>query len=220
MKIIDFHAHILPGADHGSDCIETSLAQIELAKAASVDIIVATPHFYPHMHKLATFLERRKNAYEAICENTGIEILCGAEVLLCEKIENFVDIDLLCIEKTKTILLELPFSPFRNSYVNSVEALMDSGYKVVLAHAERYPADSIEALLSVGAKIQLNASAVSGIFVKKHIKRWIDADDVVALGSDIHMLNKKHYSNFKKSKQKLKSEFFDIMKRTRQYLNI
>lgn len=219
MKIIDFHAHILPGADHGSDCIETSMAQIELAKAASVDIIVATPHFYPHMHKLAKFLERRKNAYEAIYENSGIEILCGAEVLLCEKIENFVDIDLLCIEKTKTILLELPFSPFRNSYVNSVEALMDSGYKVVLAHAERYPADSIEALLSVGAKIQLNASAVSGIFVKKHIKRWIDAGDVVALGSDIHMLSKRHYNNFNRSQKKLKGAFSDIMQRSCEYLN-
>ena len=40
----DFHAHILPGADHGSDGMETSLTQLALAEAAGVDTIIATPH--------------------------------------------------------------------------------------------------------------------------------------------------------------------------------
>ena len=30
--MIDFHAHILPGADHGSDGLETSLRQLALAE--------------------------------------------------------------------------------------------------------------------------------------------------------------------------------------------
>ena len=220
MKIIDFHAHILPGADHGSDSVETSLVQLELAKAASVDIIVATPHFYPHMHKLPSFIKRRKSAYEAIAEATDMKIVCGAEVLLCEKFENFDNIDSLCIEGTKTLLLELPFSSFKPSYVNSVETLVDSGYNIVLAHAERYSADSIDPLLSIGAKIQLNASAVSGLFVKKHIKRWICSGDVVALGSDIHMSAKKYYNNFSRSQKKLKEAFTAIMERSEKYLNI
>ncbi|MEE3459824.1 MAG: CpsB/CapC family capsule biosynthesis tyrosine phosphatase, partial [Candidatus Faecousia sp.] len=42
--MIDFHAHILPGADHGSDGLETSLRQLALAEEAGVDTIVATPH--------------------------------------------------------------------------------------------------------------------------------------------------------------------------------
>lgn len=220
MKIIDFHTHILPGADHGSDSLQTSISQLNLAKKASVDVIVATPHFYPHLHKLSKFLERRESAYRALKEATDFKILCGAEVLLCEKIENFDNMDSLCIDGTKTLLLELPFSSFRESYVDSVEELIDRGYKVVLAHAERYPVSSIESLVAVGAKIQLNASAVSGILVKKHIKRWLLSDNVVALGSDIHMLGKKYYSSFDKSKRKLKSTFWDIMQRSEKYIII
>ena len=220
MKIIDFHAHVLPCADHGSDSLETSLAQIELAKKAGVDVIVATPHFYPHMHKLSSFLERRDEAFRKLSEATDSKIICGAEVLLCEKIEKFDNIDSLCLAGTKTLLLELPFSPFKDSYADSAEQLIDSGYSVVLAHAERYPVASIEALLSVGAKIQLNASAVCRLFIKKHIKRWLAAGDVVAIGSDIHMLSGKHYTSFDKSRQKLKSVFSDIMLRSEKYLNM
>ena len=220
MKIIDFHAHVLPGADHGSDSLETSLAQIELAKKAGVDVIVATPHFYPHMHKLRSFLERRDEAFYKLSEASCARIVCGAEVLLCEKIEKFDNIDSLCLAGSKTLLLELPFSPFKDSYVDSAEQLIDSGYNVVLAHAERYPVASIESLLTVGAKIQLNASAVCGLFLKKNIKKWISTEAVVAIGSDIHMLSEKHYNAFYKSRLKLKSVFSDIMLRSEKYLNM
>ena len=37
---VDFHSHILPGADHGSQNIRTSLAQLRHAAAAGVDTIV------------------------------------------------------------------------------------------------------------------------------------------------------------------------------------
>ena len=44
----DYHSHILPGCDHGSDGIKTSLKQIEMAKSVGIKTICATPHFYPH----------------------------------------------------------------------------------------------------------------------------------------------------------------------------
>lgn len=220
MKTIDFHTHVLPGADHGSDSLQTSLKQIELAKEASVDVIVATPHFYPHRHKLSAFLKRREASYLELKGATDATVLCGAEVLLCEKFENFENIDSLCIEGTKTILLELPFSAFKESYINTVEELIERGYDIVLAHAERYPVSSIDSLLAVGAKIQLNASALSGIFVKKHIKRWLAAKDVVAIGSDIHMVSKKHYGSLIKARKKLKGAFGNIMECSKKYLNL
>ena len=46
-KIIDFHAHILPGADHGSRDVKTTKAQLEMLAGAGVKAVVATPHFYP-----------------------------------------------------------------------------------------------------------------------------------------------------------------------------
>ena len=81
---IDFHSHILPGADHGSDSLEMSLSQLENAKAAGVSTIVATPHFYPDVDNVPDFLARREKAYDMLCaENTtGIKIVKAAEVQL------------------------------------------------------------------------------------------------------------------------------------------
>jgi protein-tyrosine phosphatase len=42
---IDFHCHVLPGADHGSDSLACSLSQMKKAAAAGIDVIVATPTF-------------------------------------------------------------------------------------------------------------------------------------------------------------------------------
>lgn len=42
---LDYHAHILPGCDHGSSSVDMSLKQINMAKEAGVQTICATPHF-------------------------------------------------------------------------------------------------------------------------------------------------------------------------------
>ena len=218
MKIIDFHSHILPGVDHGCDSLETSLGQLELSKRANVDIIIATPHFYPHMHTLASFFKKRERAFTELSARSGVKIIRGAEVLLCDNLQNLDGINSLCIEGTRTLLIELPFSPFKDSYADTVEDLIDDGYKIVLAHAERYLRSSIERLLELGVGIQLNASAVSRLFVKKHIRKWLADGDVVALGSDIHMLDKKSYADLATARKKLGSDFDIIMQKSMEYL--
>lgn len=214
MKVIDFHAHVLPCADHGSDSLETTRTQMELSALASVDTIVATPHFYPHRHKLEDFLARREAAKALLSDKEKRKILLGAEVLLCDNLDKLPGLSKLCIESTRTILLELPFNDFKNSYVEVVSSLLEQGYAVVLAHAERYKCENINALREIGAKIQLNAAAVAAPFMKRHIKEWIASGDVVALGSDIHMADKSAYKRFLKAKKKLGREFENIMEKT------
>ena len=201
-EIVDFHAHILPGADHGSDSVETSLKQLTLAKNASVNTIIATPHFYPHVHSVEEFLKIRNQAYlslESAKEADMPKIILGAEVLLCVGIDRLAGIDKLCIEGTKTILIELPFADFSSDYVETVVGLIESGYEVILAHAERYNPAHIEQLRSVGAKLQLNAKVLSTRFVLCSIRTWLKEGSVVAIGSDIHGVDPVAYKNFKKA---------------------
>lgn len=56
---LDYHAHVLPGCDHGSDGLETSLRQLDMAAAAGIRTVCATPHFYPHRESAESFLRRR-----------------------------------------------------------------------------------------------------------------------------------------------------------------
>ena len=66
MTEIDFHAHILPGCDHGSDGWETSRRQLVLARKAGVGMICATSHFYGHHTSVERFLQKRQRCYETL----------------------------------------------------------------------------------------------------------------------------------------------------------
>lgn len=207
MDIVDFHAHVLPGADHGSHSVENSLCQLKMAKECGVSRIVATPHFYPSRDTVASFKQRQVACFEKIAplaQKMGIELVMGAETLICENIENLPGLAQICLGNSSVILLELPFNDFSREYVYSVKALLRSGFQVVLAHADRYPPDDIEVLIDCGAKIQLNADSLATLFKNRSLYRWIDMGVVVALGSDIHGNDKRAYQKFITAQKRLK----------------
>lgn len=46
--LTEYHCHILPGMDDGSDSVDTSLKMVEMLKTQGVGRLIATPHFYAH----------------------------------------------------------------------------------------------------------------------------------------------------------------------------
>ena len=206
MNIVDFHTHIIPKADHGSSSIETSLFQVNEALANGVSRIIATPHFYPTSHKMETFLQRRNEGYLQLREALGdspVQIKLGAEVLFCDSIEELPNLEKLFIEGTNSLLLELPFSTFAESYTDSVYALKKRGVDVILAHADRYPTEHIEKLVEYGARLQLNADSLVGFFKRKSLYKWLERGLVIALGSDIHGNDRTAYQCFTKASMKI-----------------
>ena len=205
-NIIDFHAHVLPGVDHGSDSLDNSLLQLDLAAKSGVKRVVATPHFYPDRHSVEDFLDFRHRAFSSLCSAVSEAhpaLSLGAEVLICDGIERLSGLSELCVKGTNVILLELPFTVFNPSYADSVFRLTKDGFCVVLAHVDRYPSENIELLCEAGAKMQVNAGALCGLFVPGHIKKWLSGGRVIALGSDIHMEDKGAYKRFEKAKSRI-----------------
>ena len=206
MDIVDFHSHILPHADHGSSSTATSLTQLKLAQDFGVKRIILTPHYYPQKENPDHFIERREKCYAHLLKSLpsdAPELRVGAEILICDNIEEMPLLDQLCIRGTKVLLLELPFSDFSKSYVDSVSYLTYNGYTVVLAHADRYNPSDIDALIDAGAKVQINAEALAKLFIGKHIKKWLDNGVVYAIGSDIHGEDKKAYKVFNNAIKKI-----------------
>ena len=218
IDVVDFHSHILPRVDHGSGSIETSLNQLQLAKSFDVTRIISTSHFYPHKHTLDSFLPLRSNAANELlnkCKDDKIQIKLGAEVLLCPGLENFASLKKLCFSGTKYILLELPFLDFKDEYCETVEALLDNGFDIILAHADRYPKDNINTLIRLGVnKLQLNAESLAKFIKEKHLYSWIESGYVVALGSDIHGSDVTAYKKFSKAKSKLSDELAFIKEKS------
>ena len=223
MYKIDFHSHILPGADHGSDGIETSAFQLNEAISVGINTIVATPHFYPHRHSVDQFLQKRNAAAQILAEHIKkndlpIDLRVGAEVLLCQGMERLPGLEKLLIEGTDTLLLELPFSDFHRSYYDTVEEFISRGYTVLLAHCDRYDSEIIENMLDLGAKMQLNVSSIGKMFVKKHLKNWINDGVVYAFGSDIHGKDKNAYKIFNAALGKYSHPADTIMARSKMLL--
>ena len=189
---LDAHAHILPGCDHGSDGLATSLRQLEMASAAGIKTICATPHFYPHRESVASFLARRAETAGLLLDNkpqSAPQVQLGAEVLICDGMETLEGLPLLCRESTNELLLEMPFYPWPQGLWDTLYLLLARrDIQIVLAHADRYPKGNIEQLIADGVPLQLNAACLTKPLKRRPYLTWIENGYVKYMGSDIHML--------------------------------
>ena len=92
MEVIDFHSHTLPGIDDGSRNVVMSIEMLRLSAGQGVDVIAATPHFYAWKHRIGTFLERRKEALEALYkresqQSTAIDARVAIPHCICEGLD-------------------------------------------------------------------------------------------------------------------------------------
>lgn len=215
--IIDFHAHILPGADHGSQSREITQKQLELIAAGGTDAVVATPHFYPHRDSIGAFLTRRSAALERLqrCRiPEQLQIFLGAEVQACEGLCELEELESLCVRGTNVILLEMPFGEWSRRLIDSVMTIAELGFHPVLAHIDRYPRKRIEPLLARGIDAQLNAEAFMGFFARRRAGRYLSGGHVVALGSDLHGAADDGYAHFVRMREHLGEEADRVLART------
>lgn len=200
--MIDLHSHILPGIDDGSPDFETSVKLVsELARAGVTDV-VATPHYIEETiytspkvknSKLLKELQKRLKT-----EGVDVKIHLGNEIYISKNIKNLVDDGLISgLFESKYLLVELPMSgDFPNSRDIFLE-LLRLGYKVVLAHPERYVAfqkdfDLVSDLYEMGILLQCNFGSFAGQYGKsvfKLVKRLAKEKMIFAMGSDIHHLH-------------------------------
>lgn len=220
MELIDFHAHILPHMDHGSTHTATAKEQLTLIRSAGVKTVCATSHFYPQDVLPEVFLEERRDSLKQLLAAMGAEkrprIMLGAEVLICKGLEKMEGLRSLCVEGTDVLLLEMPFthdSWDRNLY-HTVHEMKKQGLRIVLAHVDRYPAELIEEMFDMGLQGQINAGSLAKLFKPKHLVRWIDEGNIVALGSDLHGCDPKSYAPYTKIVNSMADRVERIMEAT------
>ncbi len=185
---VDFHAHIIPFADHGCKTVQTAQKQLEYAARYGVSTIVATPHFYPHRHTVEKFLENRERGYSNLLphlDNLGITVIKGAEVQLCIGLDKMQDIEKLCIDNTDILLVEIPDMPIVDEMYETLEAL-SRRFRILIAHIDRYSKKVADKLMQQNYMFQLNADALLSFKTFFRAIHFIKSKKVYALGSDIH----------------------------------
>ena len=220
VMVIDFHAHILPELDHGCDSVQMAQKQLELAAKAEVELVVATSHFYPHLDTVEGFIKAREEAYGKLKEaavnvHKAPKILRGAEVLACAGMERMEGLEQLCVEGTKVMLLELPFTKHWEKPLMDSVCKLAKQFQVVLAHADRYVYENVQVLVEAGCNVQLNADAVCKWSKWSLCRQFLKDGSVVALGSDIHGTGT-GYRYFQKALKILGKDAVTIMKKTEE----
>lgn len=192
--MIDFHSHILPGIDDGSKSSDMSLRMISALADQGVDTIAATSHYYATDRTPERFLQRRSEAFERIkgkLPEGSPKILLGAEVLYFPGISRMDELPELCLEGTKLLLLEMPFTTWTENMVREVNELSHaSPCTIMLAHIERYyfkqPASVWDDLLNHGVLMQANADFFLPFATRRKALRLLREGRIHLLGSDCH----------------------------------
>ncbi len=220
---VDFHAHILPRADHGSSSSETSLSQLKNAKEAGVDTIIATPHFYIEQNTVEEFLSRREKCFARLREKYDgeIKIVKAAEVQLAIGISELPDLEKLCIGDTKYILLEFPPEPWPYWMFDFVTDIIEKrGLKPIIAHIDRYSSRGRAKILNIkGAMFQVNAESLLKFGkAKRECLGLLKEGKAHVIGSDVHGEGEGTYKRFSKAVKKIGEPISQIISNSRKIL--
>ena len=193
---IDLHSHILPQLDDGSDSVEMSLAMLYQMAEQGVDVVCATSHYYAKYSSIPAFCERRAEALERLSSVLTAElprVLPAAEVAYFPHMEE-QDLMPLCIQGTRTLMLEMPFSDWTGLQLETVEALvLDCRYDVVLVHPERFcfsksNRHKLEKLAELPIGLQVNAGSLLRWGTRRLALDLLQMAQYPLLGSDCHNL--------------------------------
>ena len=195
--MVDLHTHILPGMDDGAQTIEESLAMLCEQARQGVQAVALTPHFYSRQESVSEFLERRNAAWTQLLRATQEKhlpsLILGAEVAWSSQMSQWDNLEELCYQGTKMLLVELPVAPWTNSMFQELYSLENRrGIMPMIAHLDRYyhcqnPKD-IDRLLEMGYPIQVSADALSSFFMRKKALELLDLYEGILI-SDCHNMS-------------------------------
>ncbi len=197
---LDFHAHWLPAVDDGCQTIEESIAILTEFKHRGYKKVYVSPHIMGERytntkHDLQARFDNFKKSQ--LVADINIELGLTAEYLLDEKFEEKIKTNDFLTLDSNHLLIETSMNydfPFVKDYVFELQKL---GYKLILAHPERYRyiyqeknfMDLYMGLIDMGLELQLNLFSLVGLFgaqSQKMAEKLIEHGAYTYVSSDIH----------------------------------
>lgn len=191
---VDLHSHLLPGLDDGAADVQTSIFLIKALHELGINKFICTPHVYQELYPntaetIATALSQLKTALEQ--ENIQVKLSAAAEYMVDHDFE--VQPKLLCLAD-QFLLIEMSYLNETPNIEQVIFDLQIKGYKVVLAHPERYnfyhkTLHRYQRFKEMGVLFQLNLLAVTGYYgneVKKTAEHLLAANYYDLAATDLH----------------------------------
>lgn len=195
-NIVDLHTHVLPLMDDGSTSTEMSVELLARLREQGVATVCCTSHYYANRETIEEFSFRRQKAKSRLLAQHGErspKLLVGAETAWFPHISR-CDLSPLCLEGTRMLLLEMPFSNWCQQETEEVISLvLDHGYQLVLAHPERFCFSKsnrtcLERLAELPIGFQINADTLLRWSTRGLALELLELTRYPLLGSDTHNL--------------------------------
>lgn len=201
--MIDVHCHLLFGVDDGAGDIEESLEMIQVALEHGMTKVLCTPHSIPgHRFEINNFERLNKNfekLKQAVKEQGyPIECFLGSEFQVSDAALDWIlEKKIVTLNETNRVLVELPWH-YQGVTTQSeefyIQTLLDYGYRVLIAHPERYKSvmqdfDTIKRWRAMGCSFQINStSLIPGESGEKQALAWrlVDEGYCDVIASDAH----------------------------------
>lgn len=214
---IDMHNHLLWGLDDGAKTFEETMLLCEMMQELGVTSAITTPHIYPGLwNNDIQGIEKVYANYKAQSNDTFIKDV-SSEYLADIHLESLLASNSLKPLCKNYLLIEFSYlAPPNDLIMETLFKLKLKGYKLILAHPERYlywknTFSIFEYFKNFGLYFQLNTLSALGYYgdeVKKMSKKLLESEFYDFVGTDTH--HKKHLIVTKKepmylSKSMLKS---------------
>lgn len=198
-SLYDIHGHFLPGMDDGCKTAEESIEVLRQAKEQGVQVMFATPHYYPvesieaFLHRRTAAVERLKQAMGDAPEETFPKICLGAEVELRPGLSSDPMLERLCLGGTRYLLTELPWGGWGSDILRELRNLgVSCGITPVMAHLERYVSmagwRAVAQVLEQDVLVQVNAGSFLRFADRQAVKKILRYGGIHLLGADCHNL--------------------------------
>ncbi len=195
----DLHTHLLYGIDDGSKNLAESLQSLQSLASSGVTELVFTPHYIENSKYMCN-VSKKKKLFQKIKsemkkQNINIKVYMGNEIYYSENILKLLkEKEISSINDSRYLLIELPVLNCPNSIKNVFSELIHNGYKIVLAHPERYcyvmdDITFLDDLIKMGVLMQSNYTSLYGRYGKKSeatLKKLLKKGYISFLCSDIH----------------------------------
>lgn len=197
---IDIHTHILPGVDDGAHNMDETVSMLKMAYEEGILTIIATPHYASGKNsvQIEKLQEKRMQVeVEAKKIDREFEILLGNELFYSDSvIQDLKEGKALTLAKSRYVLVEFTPSTSYEKIRTAIHKLVLAGYAPIIAHVERYQClyrkqELLEALIELGAYIQMNIGSLIGGFFNMEVsnnKKMVGLGLVHFFGSDCHNL--------------------------------
>lgn len=204
-KVCDIHAHIIPGVDDGASNFNMAIDILRSAYNQGTRDIICTSHSGYNTRKYLANFEELKRRLEK--ENIQINIYSGCEIyctsdIVDKIVSNLKNKEILTINETGYILVEFNTNASVREIMYCVKFLQDNGYKIIIAHAERYVNLRVGHILpkilhNMGCLFQINAYSFYNTRDEemKSFARWmLNEKYVTFVGSDVHHTDYRRYA--------------------------